>query len=41
MAARADGRPLLGLAGLPRGVLTGVVIPSGLFSVEPVLEQLG
>jgi hypothetical protein len=38
MTAVSDGRPLLGLGGLPRGVLTGVVI-STLFSLEQVLAR--
>ena len=40
MMAVSDGRPLLGLGGLPRGVLTGVVI-STLFSLEQVLARPG
>ena len=39
MAAVADGRPLLGLGGVPRGTLTGVVIVGVLFSLERILEQ--
>jgi adenylate cyclase len=39
MAAVSDGRPLLGFGGLPRGVLTGVVIVGVLFSLERVLER--
>ena len=38
MMAVSDGRPLLGLGGLPRGVLAGLVI-STLFSLEQVLAQ--
>ncbi len=38
MMAVSDGCPLLGLGGLPRGVLTGVVI-STLFSLDQVLAQ--
>jgi adenylate cyclase len=40
MMAVSDGRALLGWAGLPRGVLTGVVI-STLFSLEQVLARPG
>jgi len=40
MMAVSDGRPLLGLGGVPRGVLTGVVI-STLFSLEQVLVRPG
>ena len=39
MEAVADGRPLLGLGGVPRGVLSGVVIVGLLFSLERILEQ--
>src|SRR5271167_2143612 len=39
MMAVSDGRPLLGAGGLPRGVLTGVVITGALFSLERVLAQ--
>jgi AraC family transcriptional regulator, regulatory protein of adaptative response / DNA-3-methyladenine glycosylase II len=38
MMAVSDARPFLGLGGLPRGVLSGVVI-SSLFSLEQVLAQ--
>ena len=37
MMAVSDGRPLLGFGGLPRGVLTGVLITGILFSLERVL----
>jgi adenylate cyclase len=36
MAAVSDGAPLLGFGGLPRGVLTGVVITGALFFFELV-----
>jgi hypothetical protein len=36
MIAVSDGAPLLGFAGLPRGVLSGVVITGALFSLEQV-----
>ena len=36
MIAIADGMPLLGFGGLPRGVLTGVVITGALFFLEQV-----
>jgi adenylate cyclase len=39
MMAVSDGRPLLGLGGLPRGVLTGVVITGILSSFEQVLAR--
>jgi adenylate cyclase len=39
MRAIADGHPLLGLAGLPRGILTGVLITVILFSLERGLAQ--
>ena len=39
MMAFSDGRPLLGVGGLPRGVLTGVVITGILSSFEQVLAQ--
>ena len=39
MMAVSDGRPLLGVGGLPRGVLTGVVITGILSSFEQVLAQ--
>ncbi len=39
MMAVIDGSPLLGIVGLPRGVLTGVVITSILFSFERALEH--
>jgi adenylate cyclase len=41
MMAVSDGHPLLGFGGLPRGVLTGVVITGTLFSLEKVLAQPG
>jgi len=37
MTAVSDGRPLLGFDGLPRGILTGVVITGILFSLEQIL----
>lgn len=37
--AVSDGRPLLGFGGVPRGVLTGVVIAGILFSLEQALAQ--
>ncbi len=37
--AVSDGRPLLSVVGLPRGVLTGVVITGILSSFEQVLAQ--
>ena len=36
MIAVSDGAPLLGFGGLPRGVLTGVVITGALFLFEQV-----
>lgn len=39
MIAVSDGRPLLSVGGLPRGVLTGVVITGILSSFEQVLAQ--
>ena len=39
MMAVSDGRPLLGFDGLPRGILTGVVITGILFSLEQVLAR--
>ena len=36
MIAVSEGAPLLGFAGLPRGVLTGVVITGALFLFEQV-----
>src|SRR5438309_103234 len=36
MIAISDGAPLLGFGGLPRGVLTGVVITGALFFHEQV-----
>jgi hypothetical protein len=39
MMAVLDGRPLLGFHGLPRGLLTGVVITGILSSFEQVLVQ--
>jgi adenylate cyclase len=39
MMAVSDGRPLLGVGGLPRGVLTGVVITGILSSFEQVLAR--
>ena len=39
MMAVSDGRPLLSITGLPRGILTGVVITGILFSLEQVLAQ--
>jgi hypothetical protein len=36
MIAISDGAPLLGFGGLPRGVLTGVVITGALFFFEQV-----
>jgi adenylate cyclase len=39
MMAVSDGRPLLGFRGLPRGVLTGVVIVGILSSFEQVLAR--
>jgi hypothetical protein len=45
MNAVSDGAPLLGFGGLPRGVLTGVVITGALFFFElvwarPAMAQL-
>jgi adenylate cyclase len=39
MMAVSDGQPLLSITGLPRGILTGVVITGILFSLEQVLAQ--
>ena len=39
MMAVSDGRPLLSVGGVPRGVLTGVVITGILSSFEQVLAQ--
>jgi adenylate cyclase len=39
IAATVDGHPLLGLVGLPRGALTGVLITGILFSFERGLPQ--
>ena len=39
MMALSDGRPLISVGGLPRGVLTGVVITGILSSFEQVLAQ--
>jgi hypothetical protein len=39
MMAVSDGRPLLSIGGVPRGVLTGVVITGILSSFEQVLAQ--
>lgn len=39
MMAVSDGRPLLSAGGLPRGVLTGVVITGILSSFEQVLAR--
>jgi adenylate cyclase len=39
IAVAADGHPLLGLAGLPRGILTGVLIGSVVISFERGLAQ--
>jgi hypothetical protein len=39
IAVAVDSHPLLGLAGLPRGILTGVLITGILFSLERGLAQ--
>jgi adenylate cyclase len=39
MMAIADGRPLVSVGGLPRGVVTGVLITGILFSFEQALAQ--
>jgi adenylate cyclase len=39
MMAVSDGRPLLSITGLPRGILTGVIITGILFSLEQFLAQ--
>ena len=39
MMAVSDGRPFISFGGVPRGVLTGVVITGILFSLEQVLAQ--
>jgi adenylate cyclase len=40
IAVAADGHPLLGLAGLPRGILTGVLIAGILFPLERGLAAI-
>jgi adenylate cyclase len=39
MSAGSDGAPLLGIRGLPRGVLSGVVITGALFCLEQVCAR--